>query len=52
MSRLDEATPDSRGFYPVEISIDGKWITLSNLTRKSVEEVCDLASKLAGEEDE
>lgn len=52
MSRLDEVQPDERGFYPVEISIDGKWITLSKLTRKNVEAVCDLASELAGEDDE
>lgn len=51
MSRLDEVEADENGFYPVEISINGKWITLSRLTLKHVEDVCDLASSLAGEED-
>lgn len=52
MSRLDEAKPDANGFYNVEISIDGQWITLVKLSRKNVEKLCDYAIQHLGEDDE
>ena len=51
MSKLDNIKPSHpSGFYKVELNVEGEWVALAALSRKSIECIADLMMELCDED--
>jgi len=51
VSKLDQLKPTGHnGLYKVEVQVEGEWVSMMLLSKKSIIEITDLADKLSDED--